>query len=391
MAEEIQGRNTEGLRGDGEIVPVYPQRWMTAPEWTRAISEELRVLAGAGSSPRERSLRRRATALRLCSHHIVGEVCTCGCPRPGSGKLSEPEGGQPCHARSCPRCGRKKSAKMSRWLDEIISTAPKNQRYRWRHIVLTAKYNPDNPDDLSPDELRRRARGLRQAWRGVWKEFGSHVSGAWVNLEIAGHGNVHLHALFYGRYVDHIDLQIEAFNSWEGAGFVSVSLIRGDDLASAVKEVAAYSVKSPGSANTDWIAGLSTDEGRARMINPKLAARWEVAMFGQRLGDRYGFFRNVPEPNYNWDTDRPEAEVACPNCGTIPDYRLKLSTTLTWVLLCKLYKVDAMGDPVHLGTPNDLNEREILKEQVNERWKKTTKKITQKRLSSPRSQQKLRI
>jgi len=372
-------------------VPIFPQRWMTAPVWTRSIADELRVLAGAGTSPREQSLRRRATALQLCSHHVVGEICKCGCPRPGSGKLTEPSGGQPCHARSCPRCGRKKSAKMSRWLDEIISTAPKNQRYQWRHIVLTAQYDPNAADDLTPSALRRRARGLRQAWRGVWREFGSPASGAWVNLEIAGHGNVHLHALFYGRYVDHVDLQVEAFSAWEGAGFVSVSLVRGDDLASAAKEVAAYSVKSPGSNNADWIAGLSTDEGRAKMINPRLAARWEVATFGQRLGDRYGFFRNVLEPDYDWDTDRPEAEAVCPSCGTIPNYRLKLSTTLTWVLLCKLYKVDAMGDPVYLGAPNDLNEREILKEQVSERWKKTTKRIQQKRLSSPKSQQTLRV
>lgn len=297
----------------------------------------------------------------MCISKVVGHTCgRCGRPAGGNGQLVGCRGRHVCHARSCPRCARRRSAQLLAWgavLRETLATMSEwcsgvGLDYRPRLVTLTGVYDPSCEEDLTVAALRSRWAGLMDAWRLILKrerelaeDGGSprHL-GAWATVELAGTGHVHLHVLWFGPWVD-----LPQWISWGREAYPElgeVSDVRAADL-DCIAEVAKYPAKIPGAMAADWIAGgeCRTEDGRPGLLHPTLAARWEVALFGRRFGERYGSFRSLPHPE---DTEVIEAspvpEAPCRVCGGIDWYAVSLSPR-TWIRICRAAGVEPLGNP----------------------------------------------
>ena len=318
------------------------------------------------SSKARRGMRRRARAMRDCFDSALGQRCSsCARPRPESGSLiHSEEHHKPCKARSCPRCARTRSAKMSLEGSNKIgaveelekSKAHKTQLhgYNWRLVTFTVQYNPDDIEDFSISEINNRIRILRQAWRGVWGIVKKRdtFAGAASGLEIAGTGNIHLHVLMYSRYTKRDDLSEWAKNASPAIGFIDVR--RAD--SKSIREVYKYSVKGPGSKNGDWLLGISPkvykkdkEPEHAELINPKLAALWEIATYGMRLNESYGLLRDIRPELTNRQLDeeaerRLDKKCAC-GCGEWIDV---CTPVKRWIIDCNNAFVLPFGNMMYL-------------------------------------------
>jgi hypothetical protein len=131
----------------------------------------------------------------------------------------------------------------------------------------------------------------------------------------------------------------------------------------AISEVVKYPAKTPGTNNAaaEWFAGepLLTDDGAPGLIHPHLAARWEIATSGERIGDRYGSFRAVPPPENEKITERSGRPAhVCTHCGS-DHWRKVVWPIPDWVRISRLAGVEPFGRPrpMNKGDPHE-RERE---------------------------------
>ena len=254
-----------------------------------------------------------------CITAVVGHECQeCGQPAEASGQLVGR--GDRCGARTCPRCARRRAAAY-RDLGERLQrrATPILPGWSWKMITLTAKYDPGDEDDLTIAALRDRYTGHRASFRMIFKRLQALAGEDWRSVgglcavELAGTGNVHLHAVVLSPYIDKDDMALLAVTAWGGAGYVD---IREAD-AGAIGEVCKYPLKTPGGAGEAWIGGAKCFDrkGNPGLVHPRLAARWEIALLHRRVLDRYGSFRGVPL-NEKAVTEAPSPLPAC-LCGAL--------------------------------------------------------------------------
>src|SRR5579859_2828306 len=252
--------------------PMTMNYWAWKAATADAIEREARTLSYGKT---RRGLLRRATALRLCGTMTKARLCGgCETVREGSGIQCAPPKAFPCNARACALCSRRRAQKNRRNVAAVIAKVLRVDGYTFKHIVVQVGYDPRDPNEVTADALRERAKGVSAAMAGAWVH-GLRRAGAGLQwgLEVAGAGFVHLHALYYGPFVPKGWLEAELRSTYPRIGHTWIETIPCDGEATAPLEVAKYICKSPSPLSECWL------EGKAREVtHPVIAARWEVAM-----------------------------------------------------------------------------------------------------------------
>jgi hypothetical protein len=231
--------------------------------------------------------------------------------------------------------------------------------FRLRLVTLTDVYDPSDEADLTVEALRRRVAGMREAWRVILASVRGSVArrvrkmiGSWSNVEMSGTGHVHLHILYFGPYVNLSEWVELGREGYDRLG--DIADVRLADI-NTVAQLAHYPIKTPGGAASRWLAGAEAfdKDGRPALSHPRLVARWEIALFGVRTGDRYGSFRGVKAPENKIVSEKGARPVEpCPCCGSTNWMRVQCSFS-DWVRTC-----DRHGVVEHLGNPRVVNRRE---------------------------------
>jgi hypothetical protein len=396
----------------------FPLVSLNYREWVSAVADcmtrEIRPRPGVKSDldwqavERRAAIRSKAVKLLSCITSVKAYSChDCGTPAEQSGRLNGLKDEERCHARSCPRCARIRSAQLKEWGERLqaniacmfAASEAEKLGYRLRFVTLTTRHDPSDADDHTVERLTERLAGLRDAFAAIWKneldkilsfdlwrpkaipfrelryyrkdrrlgpdKNGNEIVlhkcpervaeqarlaaflGAWCFVELAGSGHVHLHVLFFGPWVD-LNTPAGDFGA-SPAGWLDVGRRAFPDLGevadvriadgSAVAELAKYPLKVPGAAALDWLAGvpLKAPDGSPGLIHPMLAARWEIALHGVRISDKYGSFRSVGGDKQPIEPATAPA-TACPCCGAVAWLAIDLPLPL-FLQLCETKSV----------------------------------------------------
>lgn len=249
-------------------------------QWVLAVSAELASLGYATEAER----------LQVCGVRCKLHSCRCGVRH--ILPLSH------CGLRICPFCARRESRRFSEDLAAKIEVLSRRYaRYRWRLVTLTCRWDPSDPEQLTVEGLRRRAKDLWRRWSSLWPELVRiGCVAAHVTLECSDGGHVHLHALVLGPWID---------RGWIGEkwrDFVDVRVFRG------VKEITKYITKVHCSHDAEWLGGR-----HRRVIHPRLAARWWAATRRAHLHRSYGELRGITVDSAA-DSATPTQPQTC-GCG----------------------------------------------------------------------------
>jgi hypothetical protein len=173
-------------------------------------------------------------------------------------------------------------------------------------LTFTLRYDPNDPNDLSVEGLKRRQRIVREAVGFVWKHYLKARGRALaLGVEVSPRGAVHVHAIYHGRRPDARTLRETYMFRAGDSPFVNCQYIR--QPSKAIRELAKYMMKAASPRNPRLLRG-----GRGEFIDPVLAARAEVAFSGTRLFECMGTWRGADD-----DHDPPERALrTCPHCGT---------------------------------------------------------------------------
>jgi hypothetical protein len=314
-------------------------RWIAEKKRRRASEE--------GRTQKEReellsfaeSLEKKARRYEECgSFAWVSECESCGEARAESGVLYSPE--RSCQGRSCEVCGRRRSMSNARKLWKKIEALKLIDGYSFRHITITAKYNPLREEDVSEEAYRERAKGLLEAIRALWRNVlkKQKGSGLYVKLEISEVGHLHAHVLHYGPYLAKEKLEKYLKKQYSKAGHTWIERVAKGDEKGAVVEVTKYVTKAPSPfCEEAWIE----EEGAAR-LHPKIAARFEAATYRLRLSDCFGVLRGKEAENAEEEEAKEEEkniqeeekEIACESCGVVGEWRRVLKDTESWIREC---------------------------------------------------------
>jgi hypothetical protein len=299
----------------------------------------------ADSLPARLADRVRARAWKFVNCGSEGEFrqCDeCGEIEAGTGRVHSK---YPCHCLACDFCARLKSLRDAEELIAAMNRVPEVDGYAWRSIVPTLQRDPSDPSLYTVESLRERCIALQEAGRRAWKAMlGSEHCPCAAMLskpECADEGHVHLHILYYGPYVPKAKLEAIVARSRPPTGcewgFVDIQRARVDKDGLA-RELAKYVVKGPSGKSEGWLAG----EPR-RVMDPTLAARWEIALMGIKTSRVYGALREAREAAQEAPSDEPPAMPAedtsegevpqndcCPSCvwGTLRTVILPLEPTI---------------------------------------------------------------
>jgi hypothetical protein len=279
--------------------------------------------------------------------------------------------------------------------------------YRTRFVTLTTAHNPTDAHDHTVEKLAARVAGLRAAFSAIWRSEVDRVLGfdvwcervvprnlvrkyrkdrrlgvdpvtggervlvkdpervaenlhraaflgAWGFVELAGSGHVHLHVLYFGPWVN-LHAEPSPFGVTE-PGWVEIGQRAFPELGeisdvriadgNAVGELAKYPLKIPGGASVQWLAGepLENPDGGPGLIHPVLAARWEIALHGQRVSEKYGSFRAVGGAPPPLDAEAPPTAL-CSCCGAV-SWQVKHFEIVLWLRLCEIKNIERpLGNP----------------------------------------------
>ena len=334
---------------------VFPPASINRWEFQTRTANELKRLAKTFRLGKtRRSLTRKARALKACGTRTRVMVCVdCGKSRPGSGVQCSP--GHHCSLRICPICQRNESERcvaelrplVSRFIDS--SSRPEREGYSFRSGTLTAQYNPKDPKDVSVEALRERVLALQASITHAWRkqqrsgaEWTLHCPGAGLvyGIETGKSGNVHMHFVYFGPHIQKAEFEKTVREAYSDAGFSYIRKISGNtkhtttknraQLERAVCEALRYTYKAPASLDENWF------DGPRVVMQPELAARWEVATRGVQLHNRLGAFRHQSfnddrqestiDDGASTGTDRvtsDRSEPVCPHCGSSNGYTTK--------------------------------------------------------------------
>lgn len=289
---------------------------MSLHAWQADVAARLRTWAHLvlPRGKRRRDWAGKAAALFSCGQTVVSRRCgTCRTLDNGQGAIVAL-----CRLRICPICARRRAHLLRERLRLAMLSAPKHRRMALYFLTLTLRFDPSEPADVSIDGLRRRKDVVMSAWQVLWIRYlkGRGSAGARA-VEVGAKGMVHLHILYNGRRPDvNLVRQIWMFSVGDSPQ-IHIDYVRRP--MDAINELAKYITKGSSPAKANVLAGCP-----GTFVDPELAARVEVAFFGDRLLQCYGDWRksvSVDEGASDEQTSAPtdEASVAseaCPHCGT---------------------------------------------------------------------------
>lgn len=285
-----------------------------------------------------RSITRRAIALKLCGTVAEARACECGAIRAATGRQANPPNAHPCQLRSCPLCSRRSAQRRRSKMKRILAALTLYPNYALRFGTLQAAYDPRDPAELTIEALRARIDGLLKAMKAVWRAGLRRVgTGLVYGIEIAGSGFVHLHFLCYGPYIPKKWLEETARTAFERVGHSWIEKVADNGISKAVLEVCKYIGKSPSPLSEAWY-----DSSEREVMDPVLAARWELACAGRHLIGVLGVFRGAARPKVDpapANAERPhpaaaDASVTCSHCGRVGCFRNAKVPSLQLVLAC---------------------------------------------------------
>lgn len=213
-------------------------------------------------------------------------------------------------------------ARLTRW--RIEARRAHTDAWRWRLITVSPPWSPTDPREVDPAGLARRVADLRARCAALWDHALSigGLAAVTMRVELSARGHVHMHMLYFGPWQHAMHLRRVA------GCVVDVRLVRPDrdtrgvvldrgevraggvDIEGAVREVAKYALKSPGSCAQEWTAGASR-----RVAHPRLVAAWQTATRDAQLVTHRGTMRGALAAA---DLDPPQApQLAprqCPAC-----------------------------------------------------------------------------
>ncbi|MBN1653723.1 MAG: transposase zinc-binding domain-containing protein [Deltaproteobacteria bacterium] len=308
-----------------------------------------------------RSWKRKAQDMTECGQMVVASQCnTCGAVDGASGRILTT-----CGLRTCPTCARYRADILRAKIDQIVKDAETNHELGYYHIVFTQRFDPSNPDEFQIKALSDRIDLVKKSVAYVWTRVLKGPGHAMLRaVEVSTRGMVHAHVLYYGRRKD-IDTIRTAYMLKAGdSPLVRIDYVKNPKIA--VREVAKYAVKGPSPKRKDRLA-----KKKHEYMDPRLAARVEIAVVGKRLVEFYGAWRIV---NLDEESEELLAEIKprpCPHCGAVGtsvSVRMQLEH---YLIIAKPYWKPGLtktgNDPPYLRSDSN-RENEVQ----NERRKKRT-------------------
>lgn len=294
----------------------------------------------------------RIREYQRCGSTVRVRQCKCCLTeRCGSGDFV---GCRTCKTKACHVCAKTRAIQVERFFERAFDVMPEMEGYSWRLIVLTTKYDPSDPNDLTWQALRERVEICNEAAKRLWEKLlRSPGSGMMRHTESGKHGHVHLNLIYYGPLVlkeeieavaqkthpriGHADVQtIDHARRWTGKGYIEDQADDCRGSKEGLKRAVKYVAKG---LHTDgiWNENFDREEQWAMMVDPRLAVRWELATYRMHLTQRYGVLRGLDldeegeDLTLSTDDDR---ETPCDNCGVVGEWNNCFRTTSRWVDEC---------------------------------------------------------
>jgi len=192
-------------------------------------------------------------------------------------------------------------------------------------FTITTRYNPRNPAELTWQALRSRSRLVLKAAQTLWKKkLKGPGTSMFRSIECSMRGHVHCHMIYLGPEVDAKELTdfIQA-KVGQGLGYINAKTLEigdtdevGNLLPIQIGRMAKYMAKGTFGYGTETLEGWFGLEENTECIDPKLAARWEIATYKLRMTDRYGELRGVSFSEADYTYVPPEdTKTVCQHCG----------------------------------------------------------------------------
>ena len=299
-----------------------------------------------------KALGRRLDEYMRCGQRVLIRSCGgCGSDRRGSGTF---RGTRTCKSRACATCAWVRARGIGEGLEsafELVDTWP---GYSWQMAVVSIRWTPGSTREMSVAGLRERAMLARRVGKKLWdKVLKRKGAGLLRSIEVSARGYVHLNLVYYGPPMDGRVLQAAGAAVDCRVGRVHVQELNTDPTGElpedrkpvedprgsrkAVRKVGEYVAKgherTKGSMAWDegWLAGDRT----AEVVDPQLAARWEIATYRLHLLERYGAFRGLEMETMPRSKEDPEDhDTACESCGVVGDWKWAHRPTERWLQDC---------------------------------------------------------
>lgn len=298
----------------------------------------------------------------------------CGDVREGSGTFS---GTTSCKTKACPFCCWRRAKEVGDFFD-LAFRAVDHPGYRWQMVTVTIPYEP--AEAATVEDLRRRAHRAGKVGAFLWKaELKQDGAGMYRHVEVSKRGHVHLHALYFGPPLDHVVLErlVQTSAHADTVGSIHVQAVDyvhrpregtkglrevSDDPRGSqegLKRAARYISKGldlgGGTHEESWMA----DQSLAATVDPRLAARWDIATYGMKLSQRYGCLVGLDldaEPQADEESPQePEEDddVVCTGCGCVGDWHTVAVRTDEYILSCHAKGQKALAAAKWRPPPDD--------------------------------------
>jgi hypothetical protein len=260
----------------------------------------------------------------------------------------------------------------ARFMDQAYDAVAPVNGYKWQFLVLTSQgFDPTNPDHVTAEFIRERIFLMQKLAKGAWAFLKAPGAAMLRTTEISQRGMVHANLIYYGPTIDKrkLNAALAAVDCRAGTErAMSVENLDYDPVPgqpgkrtiskdprgskSALKRAGKYAAKGiaaqkPGKTKPvehpgeGWLGG----EDAVLVIDPRLAARWEIACYRLQLSQRYGALRKL-----KFDEDAPQvpaddSSTKCSRCGSMGHWHWSHRNAERWIQECH-----ALGEPALQGS-----------------------------------------
>jgi hypothetical protein len=283
-------------------------------EFQRKASRELVELAHPEWIDTKRRIdwARKAKLLASCGTTYVRSRCACG----------HSIGAIICNCRLniCTLCLRHSVHRFIMQIRAMLSYLPRGYREMDLHLMeFYLPYGPTVEKNVSVRGLHQIRAILRRSIAQTWRQFLKFLSvpggcsGMLVVTGTSTQGHVFARGIFFGRAVDEAKLRAVFARSTNGAQSAKrKQVVPCSHVAepTAVKEMVSYLTQG------NLPDGMDIARGEpGQYVDPKLAARIELAFSGHRAVEAFGAFRTLSDDDD--ETRFQDAFGCCPRCGAL--------------------------------------------------------------------------